>query len=171
MADRATPNLPRPALPKALAGGDVRRILIHPDPMLRDISQPAGYMTGPELHRLARDLMASMYEAGGRGLAAPQVGVLRRVFVMDVGWKDGASRPLVMLDPEIVARSDRHAPGEEQCLSIPGQPVMVTRPVEIVMAWYDLDGSHQRAALDGSAARVAQHEADHLDGRLIVDFL
>ncbi|WP_272859554.1 peptide deformylase [Paracoccus stylophorae] len=159
----------RPALPAALTGGAVRPILIHPDPVLRDISRPAGEMSGPELRDLARDLVATMYRAGGRGLAAVQIGVLRRVFVMDAGWKEGAARPLVMLDPRIVRRSDRVAPGEELCLSIPGRPVTVTRPAEVEVIWFDLDGRRQRASLDGAAARVAQHEADHLDGRLIVD--
>lgn len=160
-----------PVLSGLLAGGGLRPILIHPDPILRDVAQPAGYLPGPELVRLAADMLATMYQAGGRGLAGPQVGVLRRVFVMDAGWKEGVAKPLVMLDPEIVARSDRMEAGQELCLSIPDQPVLVSRPAEIVLGWYDLEGRYSRASLDGVAARIAQHEADHLDGRLIVDFL
>lgn len=165
--DRSGWSLPDLAAP--LSGGRVRPILIHPDPVLRDRARPAGVMTGPDLAALAADLLATMYDAGGRGLAAPQIGVLRRIFVMDAGWKDGRPAPQVLLDPEIVARSDRVEAGIELCLSIPGQPVEVIRPWEVVIAWYDLDGRYQRRALDGPAARIAQHEADHLDGRLILD--
>nr|WP_241865443.1 peptide deformylase [Paracoccus salsus] len=154
-----------------MAGGVLRPILIHPDPVLRDVSQPSGYLKGPDLRQLAADLLASMYEAGGRGLAAPQIGVLRRIFVMDAGWKQGVSEPMVMLDPEIVVRSDRAQRDGERCLSIPGQRVEVVRPHQVTVAWYDLDGRRCRRALSGAAARIAQHEADHLEGRLIVDFL
>lgn len=157
------------ALPAGLPAGQVRPILIHPDPVLRDRCRPAGVMTGPELAQLAADLFATMYAAGGRGLAAPQLGVLRRVFVMDAGWKAGDPQPVVMLDPEILSRSDRVELLAELCLSIPGQPVEVARPVEVTMAWYDLQGRHQRQVLCGAEARIAQHEADHLEGRLILD--
>ncbi|MFV0385107.1 peptide deformylase [Paracoccus sp. (in: a-proteobacteria)] len=171
MADTGTQP---PLLPGNLAapgGGQVRAILIHPDPVLRGISQPAGYLNGTELACLAADLLATMYDAGGRGLAAPQIGILRRIFVMDAGWKEGAARPLVMLDPEILWTSDRHETGQEMCLSIPGQPVGVMRPVSAEIGWYDLSGTYHCADFTGIAARIALHEADHLDGRLIVDFL
>lgn len=171
MPEGPIPRGLRPGLTGAMAGGTVRTILIHPDPALRDLAQPAGYMTGPALAGLADDLLTTMYHANGRGLAAPQIGVLRRVFVMDAGWKEGTSEPLVMLDPEILHRSDRVETGPELCLSIPGQSVEVPRAAEIVIGWYDLAGSYRRAALAGAAARIAQHEADHLDGRLILDFL
>lgn len=164
------PALPAPpVLPDALARGVPRPILVYPDPLLRDRCQPAGMMSGPELTRLAADLLATMYAAGGRGLAAPQVGVLRRVFVMDAGWKAGAPAPLVMLDPEILSRSGPVETVGETCLSIPDRPVGVARPAVVEVAWYDLDGRHLRRTLGGAEARIAQHEADHLDGRLILD--
>ena len=159
-----------PALPDPLSGGAVRPILFHPDPMLREICQPCGYLSGPELAELAADLLASMYAAKGRGLAAPQVGVLRRIFVMDAGWKQGAPEPLILCDPEIVSLSDERDVVEEGCLSIPDRPVAVARPVAISLRWYGLDGRLMQRELDGWAARIAQHEADHLDGRLIMDF-
>lgn len=162
------PAAPAP-LPPGMTGGQVLPILTYPDPLLRDRCQPAGVMKGPELAQLVADLFATMYAAGGRGLAAPQIGVLRRVFVMDAGWKAGTSRPMVMLDPEILSHSDRVEVRSELCLSIPGRPVDVARPVEIGIAWYDLDGHHLQRVLDGDDARIAQHEADHLDGRLILD--
>lgn len=152
-----------------LAGGTVRPLLRHPDPSLRLRCEPAGFMTGTAAKALACDLLATMYAAGGRGLAAPQIGVLRRVFVMDEGWKDGASMPLVALDPEILAWSDDWAVDVENCLSIPGRPVAMRRAVAIQMGCFDLDGLWHCHHLSGAAARIAQHEADHLDGRLIVD--
>lgn len=169
MPDCPVPGPVAPELPEALAGGRVREILLHPDPLLRDLSQPAGGLTGPALRQLAADLLATMYAARGRGLAAPQIGVLRRIFVMDAGWKDGLANPQVILDPEFLSRSDQIETLEELCLSIPGRPVAVARPVKVVMAWYDLDGRHQRRSLAGADARIAQHEADHLRGRLILD--
>ena len=152
-----------------LDGGTVRPLLFHPDPGLRLRCEPAGVMTGTEVRGLVRDLLATMYAAGGRGLAAPQIGVLRRVFVMDAGWKNGASLPLVMVDPEILGRSDDWAVDVENCLSIPGQPVSMRRALSVQIGGYDLDGLWHRRELSGPAARIAQHEADHLDGRLIGD--
>ena len=160
-----------PDLTPSLSGGAAHPVLIHPDPRLREVCQPAGALPGPELQRLAADLLASMYAAGGRGLAAPQIGVMRRAFVMDAGWKQGRPQPLVALDPEILFRSDQAEVMEERCLSIPDQPVAISRPAEVILGWYDLDGRHQSRRLLGDEARIAQHEADHLDGRLIVDFL
>lgn len=160
----------RPALPDPLAGGVVRPILCHPDPALREICQPSGYLGGAELARLAAELLATMYAAEGRGLAAPQIGVLRRIVVMDAGWKDGAPEPLILCDPEILVRSDQQDMAEERCLSIPGRAVAVPRSVAVTMRWYRLDGNLVSREFDGWAARIAQHEADHLDGRLILDW-
>lgn len=156
-------------LSDGLGGGTVRPLLFHPDPILRLRCEPAGFLTSAGIRALVRDLLATMYAAGGRGLAAPQIGVLRRVFVMDAGWKDSAPMPLAMLDPEILARSDDWAVDVENCLSIPGNPVAVRRAASVQMGAYDLDGLWRRHSLTGPGARIAQHEIDHLDGRLIVD--
>ena len=158
----------RPELTGDLAGGTARDVVTWPDPRLRVRCEPVGVLDGPALRALAADLLATMYHAGGRGLAAPQIGVARRVFVMDAGWKDGAPEPLVLCDPEILVRSPETATAAEQCLSIPGRPVAVTRALRIGIAWYDLDGRHHLRDMEGSPARIAQHEADHLDGLLIV---
>ena len=152
-----------------LAGGTVRPLLLHPDPSLRLRCEPAGFLTGTEVRALVRDLLATMYAAGGRGLAAPQIGVLRRIFVMDAGWKDGAPMPMVMLDPEILDWSEDWAADVENCLSIPGRPVAMRRALSVRLGGYDLDGLWHCHHLSGPAARIAQHEADHLDGRLIGD--
>ncbi|WP_246055027.1 peptide deformylase [Paracoccus gahaiensis] len=170
MPDRAdAPGWVRPVLTGDLASGTVHDLVLWPDPRLRMRCEPAGYLSSPELRQLAADLLATMYAAGGRGLAAPQIGVSRRIFVMDAGWKEGAPDPLVMTDPEILVRSPVTEAAIEGCLSIPDRPVEVVRPVSIGIAWYDLDGLYQLEQLDGAAARIAQHEADHLDGRLIVN--
>lgn len=157
------------ALPPDLPVGRVRPIVMHPDPVLLQRCAPAGYLTGPELRQLAADLLATMYAAEGRGLAAPQVGLLRRLFVMDAGWKQGAAEPLVLLDPEIIARHGPLEEAEERCLSIPDQPVRVVRAARIEIRWFDLRGKVQQREMTGDAARIAQHEADHLEGRLIID--
>jgi peptide deformylase len=160
--------LVKPVLTGDLASGKVRQIVIHPDPRLLQRCDPAGYLPGDDLRGLAADLLASMYAAGGRGLSAPQIGVLRRIFVMDAGWKDGTPDPQVILDSEIMSQSSETETAAEQCLSIPDRPVAVTRPVAITMGWYDLNGRHILRQLSGPQARIAQHEADHLDGRLIL---
>jgi peptide deformylase len=169
VAEKTVPAAPvAPVLTGDLASGKVREIVQYPDPRLLQHCDPAGYLAGDDLRGLVADLLATMYAAGGRGLAAPQIGVLRRMFVMDAGWKNGASDPQVMLDPEIMWRSAETETVDEQCLSIPDRPVAMTRPVAITMGWYDLNGRHQLRQLSGPDARIAQHEADHLDGRLIL---
>lgn len=169
MPDAARPPLvPRPDdLPAG--AGTVRPIRLHPDPVLRAICAAAGELKYPELRALVADLFATLYAAGGRGLAAPQIGIARRVFVMDAGWKDGIPAPLAVIEPQIVSRSRKTAIAPEQCLSIPDHPVRVRRLAEIRLAFFDLAGNACELALEGAAARIAQHELDHLDGILILD--
>ncbi len=143
-------------------------ILLHPDPRLREACAPVGAVDAG-VRALAADMLETMYAAPGRGLAAPQVGAARRLFVMDVDWKAGAPTPVVAVDPEIVAASAEIADGEEACLSIPGEPRVVARPAAVTMRWTDLEGVRAEHALTGAAARCAQHELDHLDGVLILD--
>lgn len=159
----------RPSLADDLGHGAIRPVVIHPAPILSQRCEPVGYLPEAQIRALAADLLATMYAAGGRGLAAPQIGVAQRVFVMDPGWKDGRPAPLVLLDPEILSRGDTLSDAVEECLSIPGQPVTIARPDEIELLWYDLSGCRHQRVMTGAEARIAQHEADHLDGRLIVD--
>jgi peptide deformylase len=114
-------------------------------------------------------MLETMYAAPGRGLAGPQVGVLRRIFVMDVAWKDGTPEPMVFLDPEIVWRSDETRTGTEGCLSIPGVTAEVERAAELEVTWRDLDGARHARRFDGFAAICIQHENDHLDGLVTFD--
>ena len=127
------------------------------------------YAFDQELRDLADVMLATMYAARGRGLAAPQVGVLKRLFVMDDGWKSGNPEPLVCVNPTVAQISTDKKSGVEQCLSIPNYPVTVKRYTEVQLRWSDLDGNVHHRALSGSAAVIAQHEADHLDGKLILE--
>jgi peptide deformylase len=144
-------------------------ILRWPDPALSAVCAPVGSVA--TVRGLIADMFETMYVAPGRGLAAPQVGVLTRVFVMDAGWKTGEKTPFVCINPEIVAASDAVAAGDEGCLSIPGVSASVTRPVAVTLAYTDLDGVRQTADLTGFEATCAQHELDHLDGLVTFDRL
>jgi peptide deformylase len=145
-------------------------ILRWPDARL---SVRAGAVDGitPAIRQLAADMLETMYAAPGRGLAAPQVGVLQRLFVMDVAWKTGTPAPVVCINPEILWSSAVIAAGDEGCLSIPGPLTRITRPQAIVMAWTGLDGKRREERLSGFAAICAQHEFDHLDGIVTLDRL
>ena len=117
-----------------------------------------------EVRALTADLFDTMYEAKGRGLAAPQVGAMQRLFVMDAGWKEGKPSPIVMINPDILWMSDDRAEGPEGCLSIPGISTQIARATEIRIRWTDLQGQRAEADLSGFPAICAQHEFDHLDG-------
>ncbi|MFN0116191.1 MAG: peptide deformylase [Paracoccaceae bacterium] len=143
-------------------------ILTWPDPRLSAPSAPVGGR-GDALAGLLSDMFETMYAAGGRGLAAPQVGVLSRVFVMDEGWKRGAPDPQVFVNPVILSRSEEMAEGPEGCLSIPGLTVPVARHLAVRLAWEDIGGQACGADLAGFTAICAQHEIDHLDGIVTLD--
>ena len=141
------------------------------DPVLRQIALPVGEVTD-DIRALAADMIDTMYDAPGRGLAAPQVGVSLRMFVMDCHWKDGVARdPVVVIDPEVVSRSKTAKPFTEGCLSIPGVPVEVERPSDITLRWRDLEGVDHVADFIDVASVIVQHEYDHLDGILNTDLL
>lgn len=144
-------------------------ILRWPDVRLSTPCAPA--VPGAALAALAVDMLETMYAAPGRGLAAPQVGHLLRLFVMDVSWKDGAPDPHVVVNPEILWTSVDRVTGPEGCLSIPGPVTQIARAAEIRMRWTDAHGAPQEAMLSGFAAICAQHEYDHLDGILTLDRL
>ncbi|MFN4155554.1 MAG: peptide deformylase [Paracoccaceae bacterium] len=142
-------------------------ILTWPDPRLATPCTPVG----EDLSQLATDMLETMYAAPGRGLAAPQIGVLKRLFVMDVAWKEGTPAPRVVINPQILWRSDDTATGPEGCLSIPGISTDITRATQIRMSWTDQNGKAHEETLTGFAAICAQHEYDHLDGILTLDRL
>lgn len=145
-------------------------ILRWPDPRLSTPCARVGEVTDA-IRALAGDMLETMYAAPGRGLAAPQVGAMLRLFVMDVTWKDGDRTPMVMVDPEVVWRSNERVMGPEGCLSIPGPVTLVERAQSVHMRWTDLEGHQNEAVLSGFAAICAQHELDHLHGILTLDHL
>jgi peptide deformylase len=143
-------------------------ILLLPDERLRKVCAPVTQFDAA-LKQLADDMLETMYAAPGRGLAGPQVGAMQRIFVMDVGWKDGRPSPLVCINPEIKDASGA-AVNTEGCLSIPDHPVRISRPALVRMAWQDLAGRACEGFFEGFAATCAQHERDHLDGILCIDY-
>ncbi len=143
-------------------------ILKWPDPRLSAPCAPVGDID-EAVRTLASDMLETMYAAPGRGLAAPQVGVLKRLFVMDVAWKETGRDPLVFVDPEITWRSDEVATGSEGCLSIPGVAADVERATAVEVSWRDLEGRSHARRFDGFAAICIQHEYDHLDGVVTFD--
>ena len=148
-----------------------RTILIHPDPRLKKVCDPVNDITDAR-SKLADDMLKTMYDAPGIGLAAPQVGVLERLIVLDCVKEEGAApRPLVMFNPEVVAKSDETSAYEEGCLSIPEQYAEVTRPSEVEVAWIDQKGNPQKETFDKLWATCVQHEIDHLNGVLFIDYL
>lgn len=148
-----------------------RPILIHPDPRLKKLCAPVPDLSD-DLRALADDMLETMYDAPGIGLAAPQIGVLERVIVLDCVKEEGeAPRPLVMFNPEVIASSDEMNVYEEGCLSIPEQFGDVTRPAEVQVRWIDRDGTEVTEGFDGLWATCIQHEIDHLNGKLFIDYL
>ena len=145
-------------------------ILRWPDARLAEVCAPVAAIT-PEIETLAQDMLETMYDAPGRGLAAPQVGVMSRMFVMDTGWKEGKSDPLVCINPMLQEVSEDRATREEGCLSIPGVLAEVSRPAQVQMVWTGLNGARYVQSFEGFAAACAQHELDHLDGVVTFDHL
>lgn len=143
-------------------------IVQHPDAMLRKLCMPV--LDPEQWTALITDMFETMYDAKGRGLAAPQVGHAIRLFVMDTTWKEGERSPMAMINPEILSRSDTVQRNEEGCLSIEDHPVWVERPERIEVMWITQDGAQRRGAFEGIAAACVLHEMDHLDGVLILDY-
>jgi peptide deformylase len=149
----------------------LRDIIIHPDPRLKKAADPVEDVSD-EIRRLADDMLETMYDAPGIGLAAPQVGVLKRILVMDCVKEEGAApRPMVLLNPEVTWESEAVNTYEEGCLSIPDQYADVTRPSEVEVSWLGLDGAAHSEKFDGLWATCVQHEIDHLNGKLFIDYL
>lgn len=149
----------------------IRSIVIHPDPRLKKRADAVPDISD-ELRQLADDMLETMYDAPGVGLAAPQVGVLQRVIVADPSRDpEEEPTPIVMFNPEILLSSDETSVYEEGCLSIPDQYAEVTRPADVKVRWLDRDGNVQERDFGGFWATVLQHEIDHLNGKLFIDYL
>jgi len=147
-----------------------RPILVLPDPRLRAIADPIDKIDDG-IKALAQDMLDTMYEAPGIGLAAPQVGELKRIVVMDLSPEGETPDPIVMINPEILKFSDETVVTEEGCLSIPELYYEVERPAEITVRYTDLDGRTVERDATERLAICIQHELDHLDGVLYIDYL
>ena len=148
----------------------IKPLIILPDPLLRQVSTPVERVDD-DLKRLADDMLDTMYDAPGIGLAAIQIGVPRRMLVIDLA-KDGEEKqPQVFINPEIVTSSDARSVYEEGCLSIPEYYAEVERPAEVEVTYLDREGRQQRVKADGLLATCLQHEIDHLNGVLFIDHI
>jgi peptide deformylase len=136
------------------------------DPVLRTEAAPVGSVDA-ELRSLAADMFETMYAEEGVGLAAPQVGILKRLIVIDPQSEDVT--PFALVNPTIVELADETERGEEGCLSVPGLKELVERPVRVVVEALDLEGQPIRIEAEGLLGRIMQHEVDHLDGILFLD--
>ncbi len=147
-------------------------IIILPDPVLKQVAQPIENIT-EDIRTLAADMAETMYAAPGIGLAANQVNVLKRIFVMDTDFReDKTSRNIVtMINPEIVWKSEEMSVMEEGCLSIPQQYADVERPRAVRVKFVDLDGEIKEMLAEDLQAACVQHELDHLNGTLFIDYL
>jgi peptide deformylase len=154
---------PGPAMP-------LRKIITIPDPQLRLVSKPVAAVDG-RVRQLADEMLETMYEAPGIGLAAIQIGVPERIVVIDLAKKDEPREPKVFINPEIVAASEETNVYEEGCLSIPEYYEEVERPARVTVRFLDRDGKPQEIEADGLLATCLQHEIDHLDGKLFIDHL
>ena len=148
----------------------LREIIILPDKRLRLVSEPAQAID-PELRRLVDDMFETMYEAPGIGLAAIQIGVPKRVIVMDLAKKDDPKEPRVFVNPQVLWRSDEKNVYEEGCLSIPEFYEEVERPAKVRVKFLDATGAEQELEASGLMATCLQHEIDHLDGVLFIDHI
>ncbi|TXM68646.1 peptide deformylase [Methylobacterium sp. WL120] len=148
----------------------IRPLVILPDARLRLPSEPVGPVT-KEIRTLAEDMLETMYDAPGVGLAAIQIGVTKRVVTIDTSNEEGSRNPQVFLDPEIVWASEETRVYDEGCLSIPEVYGEVARPDKVRVRFRDLDGAVQEIEAAGLLATCIQHEIDHLNGVLFIDHL
>ncbi|WNG24486.1 peptide deformylase [Cystobacter fuscus] len=145
----------------------VREILIWPDPVLKQKARPVARVDDT-VRTLIRDMFETMYAAQGVGLAAPQVGVLQRIIVLDTRPSQPESQPLAMINPELIALEGK-ATYHESCLSIPGESEDVERAAVVTVRYLDEEGHEQTRVCDGLLAIAVQHETDHLNGTVYVD--
>ncbi|TAJ81633.1 peptide deformylase [Reyranella sp.] len=145
-------------------------ILTAPDPRLKKKSLPVEAVDDG-VRQLMDDMLETMYDAPGIGLAAPQIGVLKRVIVLDIEREDTKTGPLFMANPEIIDASDEDVSYEEGCLSVPEHYSDVVRPAKVTVRYLDREGKVQELAAEGLLATCLQHEIDHLDGILFIDHI
>ena len=147
-----------------------KKIVIEPDPILRKKSQ-SFEKVDKEVQRLMDDMLETMYSAPGIGLAAVQVGILKRAIVIDISKQDEEKKPIFLINPEIIYKSEKTSVYEEGCLSLPGHFAEIERPTECHIRYIDYFGKTKELKADGLLSTCLQHEVDHLNGVLFVDYL
>ena len=148
----------------------LKKILTEPNKILRQQSLPVEKVDG-ELQKLIDDMLETMYAAPGIGLAAIQVGVPKRVIVLDIASKDEPKNPMCFINPEIIEKSETNSTYEEGCLSVPGQFAEIDRPSKCYLKYLDYYGQPKELKAEGMLATCIQHEMDHLEGILFIDYL
>ena len=147
-----------------------RKILIEPDPILRKKCEPLEKVDF-NVRKLMKDMLETMYAAPGIGLAAIQIGILKRLVVIDISKDEKKKNPLFLINPVITTRSEKTSTYEEGCLSLPGQFAEIERPAECFLEYVDLDGKKKKLKAEGLLSTCIQHEVDHLNGILFIDYL
>ena len=148
----------------------LRKILTEPDPVLRKKCEPLEKVDA-DLKKLMDDMLETMYAAPGIGLAAVQVGILKRLIVVDISRAEEKKNPIFLINPQIIHKSKKTSVYEEGCLSIPGQFAEIERPAECTLKYIDYNGQEKELKADGLLATCVQHEVDHLNGILFIDYL
>ncbi|MEI5679997.1 MULTISPECIES: peptide deformylase [unclassified Mesorhizobium] len=148
----------------------IKPLIILPDPLLRQLSKPLERVDD-SLRKLADDMLETMYDAPGIGLAAIQIGEPLRMLVIDLAKEDEKPAPQVFINPEVLESSDERSVYEEGCLSIPDYYAEVERPASVQVKFLDRDGKEQEITADGLLATCLQHEIDHLNGVLFIDHI
>ena len=148
----------------------LRKILTEPDPILRKKCEPLEKVDA-HTKKLMDDMLETMYAAPGIGLAAIQIGILKRLVVIDISKEEEKKQPIFLVNPEIIYRSKETSVYEEGCLSLPGQFAEVERPSECTIKYIDYYGKKKDLKADGLLATCIQHEIDHLNGILFIDYL
>tara|TARA_B100001093_G_scaffold184567_1_gene177223 strand:+ start:14771 stop:15295 length:525 start_codon:yes stop_codon:yes gene_type:complete len=145
-------------------------IITEPDPILRKKSENLETVND-ESRKLMKKMLDTMYNAPGIGLAAPQVGILKKIIVIDISKEKEKKNPLFLINPKILDRSKKTSVYEEGCLSLPGQFAEIERPAECHIKFLDYNGKGKELKIDGLLSTCVQHEIDHLDGILFIDYL
>ena len=148
----------------------LKNIVIEPDPILRKKSEPLEAVNN-DTRKLLDDMLQTMYAAPGIGLAAVQIGILKRIIVVDVSKKDEEKKPIFLINPKIIFKSKETSLFEEGCLSLPGYFAEIERPAKCKVEYIDYNGKQTELEAEGLLSTCIQHEVDHLNGVLFIDYL
>ena len=148
----------------------IRKVVIEPDPILRKKSDSL-YQVNNDIRKLLDDMLKTMYAAPGIGLAAVQIGILKRIIVIDISKKEEKKNPIFLINPKIIFQSKETSTYEEGCLSLPGHFAEIERPAKCKIEYIDYNGKKAELEAEGLLSTCIQHEIDHLNGILFIDYL